>query len=394
MSENQLKYRTPGFIKLYNKISSPNLKSYFDFDELIKKAKSKTGIHSFGPDFWDEPLRVLLKSVVHEANLSPFGAFIFREKIRGQLINRLRADDWFRRKSELLEQDLLPVYLITGLQRTGTTRLQRLLSHQPSSRGLLTWEALNPSPIKSLDETKKRIAQGKLAAKSIKWMAPDFNSIHPIHPQDFEEDVLLLDVTFQSTAFEAILNVPSYSEWLTKNYNASPYEYEVKLLKLLQYGSDKKHWILKSPHHLEYLDLFKKVLKPEKIIWTHRDIQKTVPSLLSMLFYSRGLFQNTSNLEEVSKHWFNKMKVMVEKGIAFNELNPQHVLHLDYKKWTTNEKETVSNILGLEQSDVLSESVHYTSKHSYNLEYFNVTEEEINTQFSSYINFSKALKFN
>lgn len=394
MAGQALKYRTPRFIKVYNSIAKPDLKHYLSFDKLIIRARKKARLKYFGSDFWDEPLKQLLHSAVNEANFSPFGAFLFREKLKGQLVNRLRADDWFRKKPEILEQELLPVYLITGLQRTGTTRLQRLISQQTNACGLHTWEALNPAPIGQLSETKKRISQGNLAAKSVKWMAPDFNSIHPILPLDFEEDVLLLDVTFQSTAFEAILNVPSFSEWLTKHYNECSYGYELKLLKLLQFNSKKKYWVLKSPHHLEFLDVFKKVMKPEKIIWTHRDIQKTIPSLLSMIYYSRGLFQKDLNLQQVIEHWYPKMIKMVSLGMKSYNSDPNGIEHINYKNWTKDERGTLTSLLNISENEVhINSSAHYRSKHNYSLEDFDLTASQINKDFRNYLDFTKTLKF-
>ena len=388
-----LAYKKPKSIELYNAVVKTNFSTYLSFDKLLKRARKTSGLQNLGSDFWDEPLKQLLNAAINEANLSPFGAFLFREKLTGQLVNRLRAEDWFKKKPEILEQELLPVYLITGLQRTGTTRLQRLLSQQKEARGLYTWEALNPAPIKSWVEQNKRQRHGKSASRAIKWLAPDFNQIHPILPLDFEEDVLLLDIAFLSTSFEAILNVPSYSQWLTNNYNASAYAYEVKLLKLLQFKSNKAYWVLKSPHHLEFLDIFQEVVKPNKIIWTHRDINKTIPSLLSMIYYSRGLFQRDLNLHQVVEHWYPKMIEMVNKGISSAKANTKAFKHLEYDHWTKNEKGTVAEILHMPEMEVrMAEKDSFHSKHAYQMENFGLTESKIKTDFRSYFDFYEALK--
>ena len=82
---------------------------------------------------------------------------MIREKLTGQLENRLWVEHWFKRHPEILEQEVLPILLITGLQRTGTTKMQRLLSAQKGARALLSWEALYPAPIKTINESEKRI---------------------------------------------------------------------------------------------------------------------------------------------------------------------------------------------------------------------------------------------
>jgi hypothetical protein len=361
-------------------------------DSLIQTARTKTALSDLGADYWDEPLKVLIQSVKDEARLSPFGEMIFKEKMVGQLVNRLRAIDWLKKKPEILDQELLPITLITGLQRTGTTRLQRLLSQQKGSRGLYTWEALNPSPIGQLDERSKRLSIAKTSAKAVKIMAPTFNTIHPIIVNDVEEDILLLDLTFLSTTFEAILNIPSYSKWLEVNYKKEAYLFEVKLLKLLQYGGNHKRWVLKSPHHLEYLKLVQETLNPEHVVWTHRSIHKSVPSLLSMIFYSRGLFTTQPNTEEIAEQWITKMKTMINKGMEFSQSNDSNIHHLFFDHWTQNETETVSDLFNISHNDVLLKEQNYSSRHHYNLNDFNRTEEDIDQLFEPYIQFSQALQ--
>ena len=391
MESNSLKTSSPLIIKGFNILVKKDLSQYFDFDKLIASAKQRSGFSNFGKYFWEEPIKVLLKSIVEESEISSWGAYILREKLIGQLVNRLRAESWFSVKPEILEQQLLPVYLITGLQRTGTTKLQRMLSEQDGARGLLSWEAMNPAPIKKFNETKKRIRLTTINANAVKWMAPEFNKIHPIIVNQPEEDVLLLDMTFLSTTFEAILKVPSYSKWLEDNDNALAYEYEVKILKLLQHQRSGKYWILKSPHHLEHLDLVNEYLKPKKIIYTHRDLMKVIPSFMSMLFYSRSLFSNNVRIGDILSHWLPKMKRMVELAMHFNTKKKSDIFHLEFDDWINSEKEVMASILDLESSRVIINNNNYVSKHKYDPKTIGIKREDIEEAFKDYINFRNTI---
>ena len=93
---------------------------------------------------------------------------------------------------------------------------------------------------------------------------------------DAGEDVLLLDVSFLSTTAEATMNVPTYAAWLEKNDQSVAYAYMVKLLKLLQWQRPGKRWVLKTPHHLEFLPLAKKYFGDVQFIWTHRNINECI----------------------------------------------------------------------------------------------------------------------
>ena len=152
-----------------------------DKDELIKTAKKVTGLDDLGKDFSDEPLEKLLWSVNEEANLHPVGRFITRQRFVSLLSIRLRAEYFFKRYPEILDQPLYPAWIIIGLQRTGTTKLHRLLAEDPSHRVIPSWEIINPVPL-TLDEKArdKRIAVAKTSVKAVKLMSPGFFAIHPI----------------------------------------------------------------------------------------------------------------------------------------------------------------------------------------------------------------------
>ncbi len=328
--------RQPFWFKMVNGIWKKSYalgsETILDVDSLLKAAKKETGLNDFGKDFWVEPLEVLIKSMNEEANLHPIGRFISRQRLINLLSVRLRAKYYFKKYPEILKQDLYPCKIIVGLQRTGTTKLQRLLASDPDSRSLLSWEALNPSPVKSDIKTgKERIKIAKTSVKALKYMSPGFFAIHPIEYDAPEEDVLLLDVSFLSTTAEATMNVPTYASWLENNDQSPGYQYMVKLLKLLQWQRPGKRWILKTPHHLEFLPLLKKYLGDVQFIWTHRDVKECIPSFLSMVSYSRVLFSNNVNTDAVSDHWLRKNAYMLSKALEFRHEKGNDDMFIDVK---------------------------------------------------------------
>ncbi len=292
-------------------------------DHLISLARKQTGLQFLGEDFWEEPLDRLVDSINHEAELHPVGRYIAQKRITSLLETRLRAEMWFRKKPEILDQELYPVNLICGLQRTGTTKLQRLLAADPDHRVLLSWEAINPFPLDGVNrdiEQRKRAA--RVSEKALRMISPGFFSIHPVEYEKPEEDILLLDVTFLSTTPEAIMHVPSYAAWLEKTDQKDAYTYAVKLMKFLQYQRPAKKWLLKSPHHMEFLDLAHKHFGKVHFIWTHRNMLESLPSFLSMVAHSQAIFSNRVSLDNVARHWVRKTAYMLEKGIEFRQAHP------------------------------------------------------------------------
>ena len=206
----------PWPIRLYNSLLGhfdfPSLK----FDSLLRTAQKETGLSDFGEESFVDPLNHLLVAIQDEARLHPFGKFITRKRLVNLLCNRLRAEYWFKKHPEILDAELLPVVMITGLQRTGTTMLHRLMASDPDSRALFSWEALYPSPLieGARSGPDPRISMARTSEKGLRYIAPEFFAIHPVEHDAPEEEVLLLDVSFLSTVAEAILYVPSFKNWL------------------------------------------------------------------------------------------------------------------------------------------------------------------------------------
>ncbi|MBL0310257.1 MAG: sulfotransferase [Bacteroidetes bacterium] len=395
-----------------NFINSTWKRSYFlgtkielEKDHLIKLARKQSGLHSFGEDFWEEPLERLISSINEEADLHPIGRFITQKRLTSLLTIRLRAEHWFRKHPEILEQELYPVYLICGLQRTGTTKLQRLLSADPDNRVLLSWEVLNPVPLsENPDEINQRIAAAKLSEKALKLMAPGFFSIHPVEFEKPEEDILLLDTTFMSTTPEATMNVPSYASWLEQTDQSNAYAYGAKLLKFLQWQRPGKRWILKTPHHMEFLDLVKKHYGKVHYIWTHRDINESLPSFMSMVAHSQTIFSDNVSLHRVAQHWLRKTIYMLSTGIEFRKNNPnQKFTDVYYKDFIAAPMDVIEELyrsIGkispeLHQKFLDAEKINAPNrfgKHRYSLENFNLNKEDVGKQLKFYTDYLKTIQ--
>jgi hypothetical protein len=372
-----------------------------DKDELIKAARKVTGLDDLGKDFSDEPLVKLLRSVNEEANLHPVGRFITRQRFISLLSIRLRAEYFFRRYPEILDQPLYPAWIIIGLQRTGTTKLQRMLAADPDHRVIPSWEVINPIPL-TLDEKEedKRIAVAKTSVTALKLLSPGFFAIHPIDVYEPEEDILLLDVSFLSTTPEAMMNVPSYAEWLEKTDQSEAYAYAVKLLKFLQWRKPAKRWILKSPHHLEFPDLIEKHFEEVHFLWPHRRVYESVPSFLSMVTYNHMIFSDKVDVQRIAGHWVRKTGYMLDKALDYRskENNEPKFTDIYYDDLIRNSEKELSRIYSLDggltpelnRRFVKHENEHPHRKygsHHYSLADFGLTEEDIDKYTDRYRQF-------
>jgi hypothetical protein len=289
-----------------------------DADRLIAAARRRTGLTRFDGEAFREPLVRLLDAIEHEARLTATGRLITRTRLVGILQNRLRAQALFEQHPEILDERVEAPVFIVGLQRTGTTMLQRLLAADPGLRALASWEALNPAPLarRLWQRRDPRIDQAVRGEKGLRYLAPDFFAIHPVEAEAPEEEVILLDHSFLSTVAEAILRVPSFAAWLEEQDQTPAYEYLKKMLRLLQWQARADRWILKTPHHLEWLDTLLEVFPDARIVQTHRDPVKTLASFCSMIAHGRGVFSDEVDPHEVGAHWSRKTHRQIHRAMA------------------------------------------------------------------------------
>jgi hypothetical protein len=370
-----------------------------EVDRLIASARKSTGLQDFGDEWFREPLGVLVTSLNEEARLSSLGLTIMNTRLVGALATRLRAEALFTKHPEILEIDLGEVFVIAGLQRTGTTVLHRLLAADPDMRAMLSWEALNPAPLtkEKPGDSRGRERQGKIAQQALAYIAPEFFAIHPVEYDMPEEDVLLLDVSFMSQSAEATMRVPTYAQWLEGQDNTPAYAYLKKLMQLLLWQQPAKRWVLKSPHHMEYLDVIRDVFPESTIIQTHRDPRKTMASFCSMVAHGAGVFSDHVDAVELAEHWVRKVKRLMELSMAVREgcggKGFVDVSYYDLVKDPIPELERVYTAAGIDFNEQAARAAQQQRKrtvqnkygrHNYALQDFGLDAARIEAEFGFY----------
>ncbi len=373
-----------------------------EVDALMQAAREQTNLHDYGDEWFREPLGVLVESIEREANLSSLGRTIVRTRLLGALVTRLRAEDLFTRHPEILDIDLGPVFVIAGLQRTGTTLLHRLLAADPRMRAMLSWEALAPAPVPGEargpdGRPKARVQHAKRAQRALQYISPHFFAIHPVEYDQPEEDVLLLDMSFMSQSPEATMRVPTYARWLESQDHAPAYAYLRRLMQLLSWQRPAQGWVLKSPHHMEYLDVVLQVFPQATVIQTHRDPRKTMPSFCSMVCHGASIFSDTVDAGELSEHWVRKVGRMMRRSIDVRSTHDaSHFVDVAYEDLVADpiaQLQRIHRHAGMELDEEAQRAArdhmrHQVrgryGRHHYRLEDFGLDAARIETEFGFY----------
>jgi hypothetical protein len=395
-----------------SRVGSRSLRASLEESSLLEAAERTTGLLDYGDSSFREPFRKLLSSIESEAHLHPVGRHMVRERLVSNLANRMRIEEQFRRHPELEGSRVSAPIVIVGLQRTGTTLLHRLLAADRRVRSLASWEALAPAPLGKDDRPAAngspdpRKANAALAERALRYLAPDFFAVHPVEAGAPEEDVLLLDLSFRSTVAEATLRVPSFSRWLEEQDQEPAYRMLERCLRLLQWQrpgteaselGENTRWVLKTPHHLEWLEVLLGVFPNAKVIWTHRDPKTTVASFCSMVAHGRGVFSDRVDPIEIGQDWGRKVGRMIERAMAARDAaGERYFVDVHYDDLTKKPLEVMKRVYGelgmpytkdteTVMKDLLrTHTQHRHGVHRYAMEDFGLSARGLDAQFEAY----------
>ncbi len=378
-------------------------KTSLDETSILAEARAKAGLDDFGDESFREPLRVLLAALDSEAGLLEFGRAAQRARIVDLLVNRLRAEDQFRRHPEILAEELGTPIVIVGLPRTGTTLLHRTLAQDPRLYSVRWFECRYPAPFPGGGggDADPRIPQAKAEVQAMLDGSPALAAIHPLDALAADEEILLLEHSFLSTVPESGANVPSYGRWLDTHDQTPGYRYLKKLLQLLQWqkqaaGQRAERWVLKTPHHLGYADVLLEVFPGALVVQTHRDPLESIPSLASMITALWSLIAADVDPKEVARQWCAKMATALRRCLAVRDRHPDRfvdVWFLDAAKDPVSQARRIYDAAGLAltaeaeramRSFVATNPREGRPPHQYTLEEFGLTAEGIARDFVEY----------
>jgi hypothetical protein len=289
-----------------------------DVNELLSTARRQALLEDFGAPHFRDGLDCLVESLNDEADLNYVGRTAFRRQILQLLGNRLRDRDWVKKhpyiRHELVEAPLI----VTGLPRTGTTLLSGVLNEDPFNRSIYGWEALAPCPPPNVATCRQdpRISAALTQRRRMDAVLPHLRAIHALEPTAPTECVTLLASDFASMQFETQAWIPAYAEWLEGTDVTYAYEHHKLQLMMFQAALPTERWALKSPMHLWHLDAVRSVYPDARLIWTHRDPVKAVPSVASLVTTLSSPGTDRDRSHQVGRAWLEKCVRGVEAGEA------------------------------------------------------------------------------
>ncbi len=253
--------------------------------DLHESATRLTGLSDFGAADHREGLAVLLDSYARDEQLTPLGNKVKRSELRGALVARLLSEAAWKQHPQHADVTIERPIFVTGLTRTGTTAMHRLLAAEPGAQGLEQWlcEVPQPRPPRETWPDNPMFQAIQAGFEQFHAANPDFAGVHYIAADVVEECWQLLRQSAMSISYESLAHVPTYSAWLAEQDWVPAYRRHRRNLQLIGLNDIGKRWVLKNPSHLFALDALMEVYPDALIVQTHRDPRGTAsPSSCSL----------------------------------------------------------------------------------------------------------------
>ena len=371
-----------------------------DPDELIRLARQQTGLRDFGDTAFIGPLIRLLEACSSKSALSLVGRRATSWDIVRFLSNLLTIQAASVSHPEIEAATIRQPIFITGLPRSGTTFLHRLLLTDETNRAPAVWETIFPSP--NGQTRDQRIARVARQLKTFEWLAPEFRALHPLEATSPQECSEITAHVFRSLRFDTNYHIPSYRTWMDADVvrHLPAYAFHKRFLQYLQHQDGvQRRWVLKCPEHLFALEAIRAVYPDARLVFVHRDPVKVLLSQARLTEVLRRPFTRELDPKTLGPHesrrWLDGTRHMMAVGDDAGL--PEAVCHVHHLDLITDPVSTVEGVyrhFGLEFSPqtackidtfVAAQPKGGYGPHSYAFEDHGLDEAQERTKFRPYM---------
>lgn len=316
-------------------------------EDLHASATRATGLEDFGDTDYLEPLGILLDSYRYEAGLTELGSKMFRFFLKGALVARLLSEASWKANPEHADVEITRPIFVTGLPRTGTTALHRLLAADPDHQGLEMWLAEFPQPRPPRDTWADNpvYQQIQTGFEQHHVENPEFMGLHYMDAGEVEECWQLLRQSVTSISYESLAHIPSYSRWLAEQDWTPAYLRHRRNLQLIGLNDPGKRWVLKNPSHLFALDALMAAYPDALVIQTHRAPSTIIASMCSLAEHATPGWSTTFTGDQIGQDqlelWSRGLR---EFSRARKKYDPAQFLDIDFADLRSDPMGTVERV--------------------------------------------------
>jgi Sulfotransferase family len=358
------------------------------------------GLTDFGPLDYVPGLRALLDSMLREMQFSEIGRQFGIGTVAGTLAARLHTEHGWKQRPDYRKVEIRRPLVITGIPRTGTTALHKLLSMDPQFQGLEHWltEAPQPRPARETWVANREFQASVAALETFFRIMPEMRLAHDIVADEVDECLEVLRQNFVTNRFASGMHVPSYERWFSKQSEAPSYRRFVEVLRLVGVDSPGQRWLLKNPGHVAQMDRLLEVLPDACVIQTHRDPVKAIPSLCSTLHMARRMFEGDAARADVIgprevEYWATAMDTTARvRAVRIDQFHDVH--HREFHRDPMGVVRGIYERFDLTLSDETAQKMQRWieaspttrhGEHRYRIEDYGITADQVRDRFADYV---------
>lgn len=371
-------------------------------DGLRALVTSQTGADDFGDADYLRGLEVLLLSMDFDPSFTEQGRRIAWGELYGALSARAHAVRAMKETPGFEATPIQQPVVITGIPRTGTTALHKLLAVDDRFQGLQGWLLAAPMP-RPPRETWEANAHFQDAVERLNarfGALPDLRAAHNMVAEEVDECLGVLRLGFVSNLWTCAWTAPSYANWWGAQSERPSYDFYRQVLQLIGSREPGTRWLLKNPGHIANLDLLFATFPDARVIQTHRDPAKAIPSLCGLLAPLHGLMESSSpevqarilGVRETEK-WAQAVADAepVRRAHASQVLD---VLHGDFHRHPIATVERIYRFLEIELTPSVRAAMEERMAarpelshgvHRYDIADFGLTENGVRERFGDYV---------
>lgn len=372
-------------------------------DQLHDLVAREVGSSDFGGEDYLPGLKVLLQSMDYDPRFTARGRRYAWGTVVGVLKGRASAFKSMRENPGYDRIRISSPVVITGVPRTGTTALHKLLAVDDRFQGLQTWLLDAPMPRPPADQW----AQYPQYHKTVTILenryreAPTKRAAHNMVAEEVDECCLIMRQSFVSNLWSCGWSAATYDAWWQCQSESGAYSHLYRCMQLIGLNEPNRRWLLKNPGHIEHLDLLFAIFPDAKVIQTHRDPAKAVPSLCSLLMQLHPIMEGTERVEQRRRimlaretaKWANA----VRKAASVRTAHPGQVLdvvHADFHRDPMATLERIYAFIGMDlPSETRAQMAHRIADkpelahgaHRYDIADYGMTEDEVRARFGDYV---------
>jgi NAD(P)-dependent dehydrogenase (short-subunit alcohol dehydrogenase family) len=371
-------------------------------EDLLAAGTSETGLDDYGDRGFVQGLTVLADSLRTEAKFNRIGHMMASADIARMLSNRLRYERDVRKHPEILDERIVAPIIVVGLPRTGTSKLQRMMSADPGVQRLDVWKLLNPAPLpgETPGNPQPRINVALGVERTLATQFPDYMARHPTEALEPDEELLLMEMSFECVVSSLRSRAPSFREFVESRSAAPTYQYMAAMLRYLQWqdgGGRGRPWIMKSPVHLGNIPTLLETFPDATIVHCHRDPRDAVVSFASLLEAARGMGSDDVDPQEIGADMLQHLSTQMRRNLEDRKIiGEDRIIDVQYQQIRDDAQSIIADIYARSGRPVTAEAAEafaaydarrpegHFGKHEYTAEHFGLTNDQIAAEFADY----------